>query len=124
MIEEITYHIISCFLSAFFLFIWFNTEAFLEYIKLFRLDSLFFIKEYEESKEVIEDLTYPSYLEINHKDFFNKVLSCIFCFSVWVVFYTNVMLCIKFGIGTLKFFGADWFFTLLIYFSSCRYFNK
>lgn len=124
MIEEISFHILLCFVSAFFLFIWFETEAVLEYAKLFRLDSLFFTKEYEEAKKTIEDLTYPSYLEIYQKNFINKILSCAYCLCTWVIIYLNFMLSFKFGLSTFKFFGLDWFFTLCIYFSFSNQYNR
>lgn len=124
MIEELTIHVLLCFLVAFKLFIWFDTEAAVEYIRALRLDSLFFIKEYEEAKETIEDLTYPSYLEIYRKEFVNKILSCVFCLCTWIVLCLNLILCAKFGAGTLKFFGFDWFMSLCIYFYFSRYFNK
>jgi hypothetical protein len=124
MIEELSYHIIFCFISAFYLFIWFDTESVIEYVKLLRLNKFFFIKEYEESKETIDDLTYPQYLEIYQKDFFNKILSCVYCSCTWVVIYVNFFLVLKFGISTFKFFGIDWFFSLGIYFTFTRFFNK
>tara|TARA_Y100000004_G_C8896450_1_gene404367 strand:+ start:537 stop:911 length:375 start_codon:yes stop_codon:yes gene_type:complete len=124
MIEEISFHILLCFVSAFFLFIWFETEAVLEYAKLFRLDSLFFTKEYEEAKKTIEDLTYPSYLEIYQKNFINKILSCVYCLCTWVIIYLNFMLSFEFGLSTFKFFGLDWFFTLCIYFSFNNQHNR
>ena len=121
MIEEILHHLFLCFISAFFLFIWFDTEAVIEYIKALRLDSLFFIKEYEEKRNTIEDLTYPSYLEMYQTDFINKILSCVFCFCTWIVFLLTALSCAKYGVGTLKFFGFNWFASLVIYFSFSKF---
>ena len=104
--------------------IYFDTEAAVEYFKLLKLDSLLFIKEYEEAAKDIEDLTYPSYLEIYQKDFLNKILSCVFCLCTWAVLYMNFMLSLKFGVSTFKFFGLDWFTSLFIYFSFSKFLNK
>ena len=124
MINELLYHIIFCFINAFFLFVWFNTEAVIEYVKLLRLDKFLFVKEYEEAKQSVEDLSYPQYLEIYQKDFVNKILSCVYCFCSWTTIYINFFLSFKFSLFTFKFFGLDFFISLFIYFVFSRYFNK
>ena len=79
------------------------------------------LKEYEEKRNTIEDLTYPSYLEMYQTDFINKILSCVFCLCTWIVFLLTALSCAKYGVGTLKFFGFNWLASLVIYFSFSKF---
>lgn len=110
--------------SAYFLFIWFETNAAIEYVKLFRLDSFFYIKEYEESLEVAPDLTYALFI-VTHKDTFaNRVLSCPFCLCTWMMIYFGLIFSLVLGYKVLGFIFLDWFAALFLYKASSNYFLK
>lgn len=124
MVDSLALHISCCFTVSFFLFMWFDTDSVIEYAKLLKLEGFFFIKEYEEMKETVEDLSYPQYLEMHKDDFVNKILSCPYCFCTWLVIYVNIFLSFMLGFPSFKFFGFDWFLSIIIYFASSRYLNK
>lgn len=63
--------------------VWFETEAFVEYIKLFKLD-WFKVNDYLKAKESNFELTYHSYLLWNHKNFFIKLITCPICLTTWL----------------------------------------
>lgn len=77
--------IYSIFLFTFLLIIWFNTEAFVEYIRLFKL-KWFKIDEYLNTKETDFTLTYHSFLLQKYNNFFTKLITCPFCLNFWLVF--------------------------------------
>lgn len=83
-------------LITFINIIWFDTEAFVEYIKLFKLN-WFKVNEYLIARESDFELTYHSYLLRNHKNFFTKLITCPICFTTWLsiifsLFFTNSIL--------------------------------
>ena len=67
------------------LVIWFKTEAFVEYLELFRLDSLFGVKKFRKQQVEGGDygLDYPNFLLINYNSFFIRLITCPFCLTVW-----------------------------------------
>tara|TARA_B100000287_G_C20246753_1_gene628401 strand:+ start:160 stop:543 length:384 start_codon:yes stop_codon:yes gene_type:complete len=110
--------------SAYLLFIWFQTNAVLEYAKLLKLEGLFYIKEYEESLEIAPDITYAFFL-LAHKDsFVNRLLSCPFCLGTWVIFYFGAMFSVIYGLKVLSFIFLDWFVALFLYKSFTNYFSE
>ena len=81
------------------LFIWLETDALVEYIKLLRLNkcSLFGflrINEYEEyvSKNLEEDITYPDFLSYECGNFLTTLISCPICISVWLSIFSSFYL--------------------------------
>lgn len=78
--------------------IWFDTEAFVEYIKLFKLD-WFKVNEYVKAKESNFELTYHSYLLWNHKNFFTKLITCPICLTTWL----SIILSLLFATSILDF---------------------
>ena len=76
--------------------VWFDTEAFVEYVKLFKLD-WFKVNNYLTEKESNFELTYHSYLMYNHKNFFTKLITCPICLTTWLsiilsLFFTDSIL--------------------------------
>lgn len=76
--------------------IWFETEAFVEYVKLFKI-KWFKVNEYLLAKESNFELTYHSYLLQYHKNFFTKLITCPICFTTWLsiifsLLFTNSIL--------------------------------
>lgn len=85
----------SC-LVALILLVWFETDAFLEYMKIFYLNKLFKINEYEKrvNENLEEDITYPDFLASDYNNFFTRLMSCPICLGFWVSlsvsFYLNI----------------------------------
>lgn len=110
--------------SAYFLFIWFETNAVIEYAKIFRLDFLFYTKEYEESLELAPDLPYSLFI-VAHKDtFINRILSCPFCLCTWMMIYFGFMFFLVLGFKVFGFIFFDWFAALFLYKALSNYFLK
>jgi hypothetical protein len=73
---------LSSSIVAMILLIWFRTEAFIEYCRVFKLEK--FYKEYDEKKKEDARLTYHGYLLQYHNNFFTRLITCPICSSVWV----------------------------------------
>ncbi len=70
--------IISCFISL-VVFIWFKTDAFVEYSSLFGFKH----EEYIQKKKTEEfPLNYPRFLRMRSDNFFIKLITCPICFTV------------------------------------------
>jgi|APGre2960657505_1045072.scaffolds.fasta_scaffold55523_2 hypothetical protein len=75
--------IISAIVSI--LIIWFDTDAFVEYAKLYGVRSLFFIDFYEGERAASGGaLDYPSFLRIKFNNFFTRLISCQLCSGLWI----------------------------------------
>ena len=69
--------------SALFLIIWFETDAFVHYCELLRLDFAFGIVEYKNSM-LYEGMDYLDYLRIKYPNsFVIKLITCQLCLSIW-----------------------------------------
>lgn len=84
---------------ALVLYAWLETDAFVEYFKLFRLDrgllfSFLRVNEYEEyiSKNLEEDTTYPDFLSYERGNFLTTLISCPICLSVWLSIFSGFYL--------------------------------
>lgn len=75
---------LEIFWSVFILFIWFNTDAFVQYSKVFKLGEQFKISDWENYR-LTSRVSYPDYLFLKHKSFFTKLISCIPCSLFWIV---------------------------------------
>lgn len=71
-------------ISTTFLILWFHTEAFVEYTKLFRLHRLFKVSEFEEDFKNDFTLEYLPWLRNKYPCFFTKLVSCPWCIGLWV----------------------------------------
>jgi hypothetical protein len=73
-------------LNCMLLFVWFNTTAFYDYLKLFGANKFF--KEYEKTPPTV---TYPQFLYQNKETlsdnriikFLIKLITCVFCLNFW-----------------------------------------
>jgi hypothetical protein len=84
-----------CFIN-FILVIWFHTEAFLEYIKLFRLNFLFRVNKFYEYKKINPTILYTDFLSIKNPNFLSKLFSCPYCLNFWItliscILYNNIL---------------------------------
>ena len=104
----------AIFLITLFLLVWFKTDAFIIYSKLFKLNKLFYINEWKEFKNTKDiSVTYHQFLKIKNPDsFFIKLITCPICFAIWLSFpaiyfniYTYPFVCVMSLIiyyGTVK----------------------
>jgi len=90
---------------ALVLLIWFRTEAFIEYMRLFKLGRFFHVDEYLDIKP---DEPYPQFLVENFNNFFTRLISCPLCTGVWLGIATIPVL------GFFTFFPVT-FFGLFLY---------
>jgi hypothetical protein len=72
------------FLVAICLIIWFKSNAFVQYVKLFRLGKIFQLPLYERQKEDDPLLTYIQFLRKEFNGFFISLITCPLCFSIWI----------------------------------------
>ena len=73
-----------CSLVAFVLIIWFRTEAFVEYCRLFKLNRISCYKDYDEKKKNDVSLTYHGYFRQYHNGFITRMIACPVCVAVWL----------------------------------------
>ena len=87
------------FLITLILLIWFKTDAFIVYTKLFRMDKFFYVKELEEFKNTKDcTVTYHQFLRMKSPNgFWTKLITCPICFSVWL----SIWLSIPIGVGSI-----------------------
>lgn len=99
-------------LNCMLLFVWFNTTAFYDYLKLFGVSEFF--KEYEKTPPSV---TYPQYLYENKESissnrvikFLIKLTTCVFCLNFWTT------LCICAYYNAYAYIPLVYICTLLIY---------
>lgn len=65
------------------LLIWFRTEAWLEYTRLFGLNFLSFYKDYDTKYREDVSLNYIKYLRKYHNCFTVRLITCPICQAVW-----------------------------------------
>jgi len=81
------------FFNVFCLFIWFKTEAFIEYCKYIPiLNKYLKIEEYRKYQFSGGNLEYPIYLQVNYNNFFTRLISCVYCLLFWVNLLTILIL--------------------------------
>tara|TARA_Y100001938_G_scaffold8794_3_gene10756 strand:- start:1081 stop:1434 length:354 start_codon:yes stop_codon:yes gene_type:complete len=100
------------------LYLWHNTEVFVEYVSLFGLGKLFYIKDYKEEQEVNPLMDYETFLLTNHNNFLVRLITCPICLSVWF----NIFACLVHK-NFEAFFLLLWL-TWLFYFSIKVIINK
>jgi hypothetical protein len=97
------------FLIANILFFMYETDFFVQYIKLFKLSKVFGVNKYEEHLQSMSDDSYWEWLAFEKQTFLSKLISCPFCFGFWV------------NVGVF-FLYKDWgIFVLVLWFSLFLY---
>lgn len=72
-------------LVSYVLVIWFKTNAFVEYLTLFKLSKFFYIFDYNKIVEHGYAGTYTEFLrEYYHDYFFVRLTTCPICFGFWL----------------------------------------
>ena len=111
-------HIVWAFLISSFLFFLYNTDAFVEYVSLFRLKKVFRLDKYEEHLRSYPLNSYWDFILYERSNFLTKLISCPICVSVWLNLgffsYFRDMVALIFNI----------WFTLFLYFLLRVMFNK
>jgi hypothetical protein len=79
------------FYVIFLLFIWFNTDAFISYSKLFRLSKVFKIHKWEEYRMINPKIEYFSYIRNKHTNFLTKLITCKPCLAFWIVLVSCII---------------------------------
>jgi hypothetical protein len=79
------------FINLFLLIVWFNTDAFIEYLKYIPYFKKYLkIDEYFKFR-LCQDLSYPNFLVIKYNNFFTKLISCPKCLNFW---FCLIFLCL------------------------------
>src|SRR5271169_5150489 len=68
------------------LLLWFRTEVFIEYCRLFHLNTISYYKNYDVQKKNDVSLNYIGYLRQYHNCFFVRLITCPICLAVWLTF--------------------------------------
>ena len=76
---------------ALILLIWFRTDAWLEYCKLFGLDFVSFYPDYNTKKTEDATLKYLLYLRRYHNCFFVRLITCPICLAVWLGIFCGIL---------------------------------
>lgn len=67
------------------LFVWFRTNAFVEYMNLFRLSRFCYVSQYNTLAEDGYPADYLNFLkEYFHDQFFVRLVTCPICFGFWL----------------------------------------
>ncbi len=83
------------------LLVWFESEAFIEYVSLINGEKFFHVTSYKENQKTNPALTYHEHLLKNNNSFFIRLINCPLCSSLWVTL-----------IATLAVTGSLWFFPI------------
>lgn len=92
------------FIITLFLLIFFKTDAFIVYSKLFKVNKFFYIDEWEKFKNEKDiTTTYHQYLRIKYPNgFWVKLITCPICLCVWlclpilfIKFYLFPIICVS-----------------------------
>lgn len=81
----------TIFWCVFLLFIWFKTDAFIQYSELFRLSNKFRITQWQDYRILNPKISYLEYLSLKHRGFFTKLISCVPCFLFWIVMFASIL---------------------------------
>lgn len=89
--------IIQVLYVVFFLYMWFETDGFLEYSKLLGLKKRFRIDLWEQYREINPRLDYFGYIRLKHSSFFIRLITCRQCLCFWLtllscVFFSDILL--------------------------------
>lgn len=96
------------------LLIWFRTDAFIVYSKLFKVNKFFNINDWEEFKKTKDcSVEYLQYLRIIRPNgFWTKLITCPICLSIWLCIPTAVLF--GFGYACIVCLSTLFFYYLLV----------
>jgi hypothetical protein len=93
--------IFNIFLQSSILLIWFKTDAFLEYCRLFKLNKISNYKDYDKKFDSKESLPYHLYLRLYKNNFFIRLITCPICLSCWLSIIISLITLSPFNIPIL-----------------------
>lgn len=81
--------LVLSFILAQILVIWFQTNAFIEWVKMLKIGRTFFkASEYDQYvEEELDPHTYPYFLLSKNSSFFNKIISCPYCLNFYLCLF-------------------------------------
>jgi hypothetical protein len=82
MIELFFVYLLLGAFTAIVMLVWFNTNAFVEYMTLLNLTHLFHINEYKEVTIDDPSTTYVEYIAANYSNFGVRMISCPKCLCI------------------------------------------
>jgi hypothetical protein len=84
--------ILQIFWINFILFIWFETDGFIEYAKLFRLGKIFKIDKFEVYKKDMDPrISFLDYIRQKHNSFISRLFTCTPCLNFWIVLIISLV---------------------------------
>ncbi len=90
---------------------WFNTTAFLEYCRLFRILKWVDYEGYQGMKMNNFGLTYPEFIANRHCNFFTRLLNCPLCLAVWIESILYIFIPTP-----IAYFAPNYLLSLVLYF--------
>lgn len=108
----------SIFIGVTFLIVWFHTEAFIEYGKLFKLSKILKINEFETAYNKDFTLEYLPWLKSSYPNFFTKLINCPWCIGFWFTLTVSLFL------YTIYIFPVIYVTTLVIYLQIVKQFFR
>ena len=100
--------------NAFIIFVWLNTDFFIEYYKLFKIKGLKVADEHIKRNESGFIEIFPDFLKKNSRSFFTKIISCPICLGTWISFLSIPHVGYNFLI--VAYFSLFFYYLLLIFF--------
>ena len=89
-------YILDIFWVSFLLFVWFDTDIFIWWSKIFNITKVFKIDKWKTYRETVDPkITYLDYILVYNLNFLTKLISCKSCLLFWIVIpftYTNLQI--------------------------------
>ena len=105
-------HISLAFGFALAVYVWCDTDAFIEYCSLFGLN-LFYSEEFSQRKKAMPSLDYISFLQFEKSSFLVRLVTCPICLGVWL----NIFSFLGFSATNVSFYSflVNSYFTVFFY---------
>lgn len=87
---------------VFFMYVWFDTDVFVDYSRMLGFSEVFHIKEWDEWRVSKPKTGYLEFLSARKRGFFVKLISCKHCLCFWF----SVFFCYCFS--SENSFALDW----------------
>ena len=111
-------HIFYSFLVSTVLFFLYQTDVFVEYVRLLRLKRLFALDKYDNYVDNLDGGSYWDFLMFQKNCFVTRLISCPVCTSFWL------NLALYFSYRDEVTFVLNLWTTLLLYFVLCVMYRK
>ena len=106
------------------LYIWFNTDAFFEYIKsldnfasLVTKENSELVIEFEKQKELSPSITFSQFLGMKYNNFLGRLISCPVCFGFWLNLISTLLF------YSINYFAPSFLLSLVMYFNLAKLTN-